>query len=88
MHSKCFDWQYGRRCVKTVVRAPSLNVSSLAGVRPCCPGSRTKVDEAAVEETMPVSRETSLSETILPWKDWPGVMEGSIEDGAAKSCRI
>jgi hypothetical protein len=37
---------------------------------------------------MPVSCETSLSETILPEKDSPGVREGSIEDGAAKRCRV
>jgi hypothetical protein len=53
-------------------------------VRPCSE-TRRGVDGAAVEETMPVSCETSLSEIILPEKDSPGVREGvSIEDGAAK----
>jgi hypothetical protein len=42
------------------------------------------MDEAAVVETMLVSCETSLSETILPEKDSPGVEEGSIEDGGCK----
>jgi hypothetical protein len=59
-------------------------MSSLAMVRPC-PETRRGVDEAAVEETMPDSCETSLSETILPEKDSPGVREGSIEDGTAKT---
>jgi hypothetical protein len=64
-------------------------MSSLAVARPC-PETRRRVDEAAVEETMPVSCETSLSETILSEKDLPGVTvrEGPIEDGAAKRCRI
>lgn len=48
--------------------------------------------EAAVEETMPVLCETSLSVTIPREKDSPGVKprEGStrIEDGAAKGCQI
>jgi hypothetical protein len=54
------------------------------------PGLETRrgVGEAAVEETMPVSCETSLSETILPEKDLPSVREGSIEDGVAKRCRV
>jgi hypothetical protein len=33
-------------------------------------------------------RDQFLSETILPEKDSPGVREGSIEDGAAKRCRV
>jgi hypothetical protein len=45
------------------------------------------VDEAVLEETMPVSCETSYSETI-PEKDPLGVREGSIEDGASKRCRV
>jgi hypothetical protein len=55
-------------------------MSSLAVARPC-PETRRRVDEAAVEETMPVSCETSLSETILSEKDLPGVTvrEGPIE---------
>jgi hypothetical protein len=36
-------------------------------------------DDAAAEETAPVSRETSLSETALPVKNSPAVREGSIE---------
>jgi hypothetical protein len=48
------------------------------------------VDEAALEETMPVSCEISFRETILPEKDSLGVRGGSIaiEDGAAKICRV
>ena len=53
-----------------------------------CPETRG-VDEAAVEETTSVSCETSFSETILPTnKDSPSVRKGSIEDGAAKRCRV
>jgi hypothetical protein len=41
-------------------------------------------DEAAVEETAPVSRETSLSEIALPVKNSPAVREGSIEGAGGK----
>jgi hypothetical protein len=43
-----------------------------------------EVDDAAVEETAPVSRETSLSETALPVKNSPAVREGSIEGAGGK----
>lgn len=43
-----------------------------------------EVDEAAAEETAPVSRETSLSETALPVKNSPAVREGSIEGAGGK----
>ena len=42
------------------------------------------VDDAAAEETEPVSRETSLSETALPVKNSPAVREGSIEGAGGK----
>jgi hypothetical protein len=42
------------------------------------------VDDAAAEETAPVSRETSLSETALPVKNSPAVREGSIEGAGGK----
>jgi hypothetical protein len=64
-----------------------LEARHLAVVRPC-PETRRGIDEAAVEETMPVSCETDFSETILPEKDSLVVREGSIEDGAAKRCRV
>jgi hypothetical protein len=43
-----------------------------------------EVDDAAVEETAPVSRETSLSEMALPEKNSPDVREGSIEGAGGK----
>ena len=43
-----------------------------------------EVDDAAAEETEPVSRETSLSETALPVKNSPAVREGSIEGAGGK----
>ena len=46
------------------------------------------MDEAAVEETMPVLCETSYSETISPEKYLPRVREGSIDDGAVKDVRF
>jgi hypothetical protein len=39
---------------------------------------------AAKEETAPVSRETSLSETALPEKNSPDVSEGSIDGAGGK----
>jgi hypothetical protein len=42
------------------------------------------VDDAAAEETAPVSRETSLSEMALPVKNSPAVREGSIEGAGGK----
>jgi hypothetical protein len=41
-------------------------------------------DDAAAEETTPVSRETSLSEMPLPVKNSPAVREGSIEGAGGK----
>jgi hypothetical protein len=51
-----------------------------------CPETRRGVDKAIVEETIPISCRTSLSETItiLPEKDSPGVREDEIEDGAKR----
>lgn len=46
------------------------------------PGPREVVDDAAEEETAPVSSETNLSEMALPEKNSPDVREGSI-DGAS-----
>jgi hypothetical protein len=42
------------------------------------PETRGVVDEAAVEETIPASCETSLRETILPGKNSPSVREATI----------
>jgi len=42
------------------------------------------VEDAAVEETAPVSSETSLRETALPVKNSPAVREGSIEGAGGK----
>lgn len=42
------------------------------------------VDDAAAEETAPVSRETILSEMALPVKNSPAVREGSIEGAGGK----
>jgi hypothetical protein len=41
-------------------------------------------DDAAAEETVPVSSETNLSETGLPEKNSPDVREGSIEGAGGK----
>jgi hypothetical protein len=43
-----------------------------------------EVDDAAAEETAPVSRETSLREMALPVKNSPAVREGSIEGAGGK----
>ena len=43
-----------------------------------------EVDDVEVEETAPVSREISLSETALPVKNSPAVREGSIEGAGGK----
>jgi len=43
-----------------------------------------EVDDAVAEETVPVSRETSLSEMALPVKNSPALREGSIEGAGGK----
>lgn len=48
------------------------------------PERGNEVDDAEAEETAPVSRETSLSETALPVKNSPAVREGSIEGAGGK----
>ena len=47
-------------------------------------GLGREVDDAEVEETAPVSRETSFSEMALPVKNSPAVREGSIEGAGGK----
>ena len=53
-------------------------------VGPCPEPELGKEGDAAVEETAPVSRETSLSEIALPVKNSPDVRQGSIEGAGGK----
>jgi hypothetical protein len=48
------------------------------------PGVGRGVEDAAAEETAPVSSETSLRETALSVKNSPAVSEGSIEGAGGK----
>jgi hypothetical protein len=85
------DMEYGEWVDCSTVRAPSWSMSSLAVVRPCPERLRLPrgLDENCSEgETMPVSCEISLSETIFPEKDSLWCKGGSIEDGVAEGCRL